>query len=123
MNYLFFSNPSYGCELRCDPAGASDGASTGGGNICSMCGSSAYDGHDHLHDTSPDHHFYEPYSQLNQDISSPDDSGVNNLRLMISSGRSDNKLEGSKLVYSISFHFVSENYIFYYIYIYIFYYI
>ncbi|CAH8623160.1 unnamed protein product [Schistosoma intercalatum] len=91
-----YNNPSsYGCELRCDPAGASDGASTGGGNICSMCSSSAYDGHDHLHDTSPDHHFYEPYSQLNQDISSPDDSGVNNLRLMISGGRSENKLEGN----------------------------
>ncbi|CAI2734359.1 unnamed protein product [Schistosoma spindalis] len=91
-----YNNPSsYGCELRCDPAGASDGASTGGGNICSMCGSSAYDGHDHLHDTSPDHHFYEPYSQLNQDISSPDDSGVSNLRLMINGGRSENKLEGN----------------------------
>nr|CAH8870218.1 unnamed protein product [Trichobilharzia regenti] len=83
-NSNYNNPPIYGCELRHDPAGASDGASTGGGNVCNMSASGAYDGHDQLH-TSSDQHLYEACSQLNQCASSErindcGDPGTNDLR-------------------------------------------
>ncbi|CAH8650974.1 unnamed protein product [Heterobilharzia americana] len=99
-NNMYNNPPLYGCELRHDPAGASDGASTGGGggNICNMSASGAYDGHGQFHNTSPEHHLYEACSQLNEDASSErinscKNQGAHDLQLPTNERVYENKLD------------------------------